>query len=255
MSTIFDTHAHYDDKAFDDDRDGIIASLPEMGVCAVVNASSDLDSARTGIMLAEKYPFIWAAVGIHPHEVHRALDNSEKVLRTLLANPRVVAVGEIGLDYHYDYSPRDLQLAWFERQLKLALELDKPVIIHDREAHEDTMRMLKKYRPRGVVHCFSGSVVMARDIVELGLYIGLGGAVTFKNARKPVEVAKMLPQDRLLLETDAPYMAPVPFRGTRCHSGMIENTAKFISEIRCVSVDNLLKTTCENACSLFGISL
>ncbi|MDD4414403.1 MAG: TatD family hydrolase [Oscillospiraceae bacterium] len=255
MSTIFDTHAHYDDKAFDDDRDKIIASLPEMNVCAVVNASSDLDSARAGIMLAEKYPFIWSAVGIHPHEAARAPGNSENILRTLLENPRVVAVGEIGLDYHYDYSPRDLQIDWFERQLKIALELDKPVIIHDREAHEDTMRMLKKYRPRGVVHCFSGSAEMAREVIALGLYIGLGGAVTFKNARKPVEVAKMLPENRLLLETDAPYMAPVPFRGSRCHSGMIANTAQCIGEIRHVSADDLLKTTCENACRLYKISV
>ena len=255
MASIFDTHAHYDDPAFDDDRAGLIESLPDQNVCAVVNASSDLETSRRGMELALKYPFIWASVGIHPHEAGRAPDDAEQIMRNLLRQPRVVAVGETGLDYHYDHSPRDVQLDWFERQLKIAGEMDKPVIIHDREAHEDTLRLLKKYRPRGVVHCFSGSVEMAREVLMLGMYIGLGGAVTFKNAKRPVEVAAMLPDDRLVLETDAPYMTPAPFRGARCHSGLISYTADRIAGIRGIPVDTLLKQTCENACRLYGISL
>jgi TatD DNase family protein len=255
LALIFDTHAHYDDLAFDADRDAVICSLKSQKVCAVVNAASDIESSRAGIALAEKYPFIWAAAGIHPHEVGKAPANALEILEELLYHPRVVALGEIGLDYYYNNSPREVQLEWFERQLDLALRLGKPVIIHDREAHQDTMRILKKYRPNGVVHCFSGSVEMAREVLELGMYISLGGAVTFKNAKKPVEVAAMLPEDRLVLETDAPYMTPVPFRGKRCHSGHIAYTAQKIAEIRGISVDKLLEKTCENACRLFGITL
>jgi len=255
LAYIFDTHAHYDDPAFDSDRDTLIPSLKEQNVCAVVNAASDIESSRAGIALAEKYPFIWASVGIHPHEVGKAPENAIETLKALLTHPRVVALGEIGLDYYYNNSPRDVQIGWFERQLDLAVKMDKPVIIHDREAHQDTLDMLRKYRPKGVVHCFSGSVEMAREVLSLGMYISLGGAVTFKNAKKPVEVAAMVPEDRLVLETDAPYLAPVPFRGTRCHSGLIAYTAQKIAEIRGVTVDQLLGKTCENACRLFGITL
>lgn len=252
---IFDTHAHYDDEAFDDDRNEVMESLPLQNVCAVVNAASDLESSRAGIALAEKYPFLWASAGIHPQDASNAPEDAIDQLRELLSHPRMVALGEIGLDYHYDTSPRDVQRDWFERQLKLSIELDKPVIIHDREAHEDTMRMLKKYRPRGVVHCFSGGPELAEEVIRLGMYIGLGGAVTFKNAKKPVEVAAMLPAGRLVLETDAPYMTPVPFRGKRCHSGLIAHTAGKIAEIRGVPVEMLLTQTCENACRLYGITL
>lgn len=251
---IFDSHAHYDDEAFDADRDELLASLPELNVCAVVNAASDLSTARSGIALAEQYSFIWAAAGIHPHEAAKAPENAMEILRSLLRHPRVVALGEIGLDYHYDFSPRDVQLDLFGRQLSLAAELDIPVIIHDREAHEDTLRLLRQYHPRGVVHCFSGSAEMAREILSLGMYIGLGGAVTFKNAKKPVEVAAMVPPDRLVLETDAPYMTPVPFRGTRCHSGFIAYTAARIAEIRGIKTDDILLLACENACRLYGIN-
>ncbi|HIZ20272.1 MAG TPA: TatD family hydrolase [Firmicutes bacterium] len=250
---IFDTHAHYDDERFDEDRDEVLASLPGEGVCAVVNAASDLPSARAGIALAERYPYIWAAAGIHPHEAEKAPADAVEQLRALLSHPRVVALGEIGLDYHYDFSPRDVQQALFERQLALAKELDAPVVIHDREAHEDTLRLLKKYRPRGVVHCFSGSGEMAAEILKLGMYIGLGGAVTFKNARKPVEVAAMVPADRLVLETDAPYMTPVPFRGRRCHSGHIRYTAGAIAAVRGITPQALIDQARANACRLYGI--
>lgn len=255
MACIFDTHAHYDDPAFDSDRDELICSLKSQNVCAVVNAASDINSSRAGIALAEKYPFIWASVGIHPHEAGKADRDALDILKDLLKHPRVVAVGEIGLDYYYNNSPKETQLEWFERQLELAVDFGKPVIIHNRDAHQDTLRALKKYRPAGVLHCFSGSVETAREVLELGMYIGLGGAVTFKNAVKPVKVAAMLPDDRLVLETDAPYMAPAPFRGRRCHSGYIAFTAQRIAEIRGVSVDKILQKTCENACRLFRIAL
>lgn len=255
LTPIFDTHAHYDNEAFDADREELINSLPSLGVKAVVNASSDIDTARAGIALADRYDYIWAAVGIHPHEAGNAPHNALEILRSLSEKPRVVAIGEIGLDYHYDYSPRDRQLYWFEKQLEFACLYGKPVIIHDREAHEDTLNLLKKYRPQGVVHCFSGSAQTAREVLSLGMYVGLGGAVTFKNAKKPVEVAAMLPIERLVLETDAPYMTPVPFRGKRCHSGHIAHTAKRIAEIRGMQVEELLIKTCENACRLYGIDL
>ena len=171
----------------------------------------------------------------------------------LYKNNKVVAVGEVGLDYHYDFSPRERQLEIFERQLILANKLDLPVIVHDREAHEDTMRLLIKHKPRGVVHCFSGSAEMAREIVKLGMYIGIGGAVTFKNAKKPVEVVEYLPLDRLLLETDAPYMTPVPFRGQRCDSAHIAYTAEKIAEIKGIDVQKLIDICNENAKRLFGI--
>ena len=253
IAPIFDSHAHYDDSAFDADRHELLSSLPAQRVCAVINAASDMESAKKGLQLAETYPFVWAAAGVHPHEAAKAADDTIDQLRMLLQHPRMVAVGEIGLDYHYDFSPRDVQKTLFEQQLILAKELDRPVIIHDREAHEDTLHLLQKYRPRGVVHCFSGSVEMAHDILNLGMYIGLGGAVTFKNAKKPVEVAAAVPIDRLLLETDAPYMTPVPHRGQRCHSGYIAYTAACIAEVRGMDVDELLTQTRINACTLFGI--
>lgn len=258
MAMIFDTHAHYDDARFDEDRELVLDSLPQQGVCAVVNAASDLASARAGLALAERFPFLWATAGVHPQEVGGLAGPAEptlEALRRLLAHPRAVAVGEIGLDYHYDAAPRETQLVWFERQLRLAMELDLPVVVHDREAHEDTLRLLREIRPRGVVHCFSGSPELASEILKLGMYIGLGGAVTFKNAKKPVEVAAMTPADRLVLETDAPYMTPVPFRGKRNHSGLIAHTAARIAEIRGVPVEELLRETRANACALYGVTL
>ncbi len=255
MALIFDTHAHYYDEAFDKDRYELIESLPSLGVGAVVNVSSTISSAHCAIELADKFDYIWAAVGIHPNGVGDANDDDIETIRNLAQKPRVVAIGEIGLDYYYDHPKRDVQLYWFEKLLELAVSLNLPVIVHDREAHEDTLRLLKKYCPCGVVHCFSGSVEMAREVISIGMHIGLGGTVTFKNAKKPVEVAAMLPIERLVLETDAPYLAPTPFRGKRCHSGLIAHTAARIAEIRSMQVDELLKTTFDNACRLFNISI
>lgn len=258
INNIFDSHAHYDDEQFDGDRDELIASLPSKGVCAVINCASDLKSSATSAELSEKYLLFWCACGIHPHEAEKELKSAniskiEQKIIDFTKKKKCVAIGEIGLDYHYDFSPRELQKEIFELQLKLSKELDLPVIIHDREAHEDTMTLLKKYKPKGVVHCFSGSVEMAREVLKLGMYIGLGGAVTFKNAKKPVAVAAETDIDRILLETDCPYMAPVPFRGTRCSSDMIAYSAQTIASIKNIDVQMLVDTATENTKRLFGI--
>lgn len=248
---IFDSHAHYDDEKFDDSRDVLLPSLFENGVIAVVNCGSDLKSSLRSQALSVKYEKIFFAAGIHPHEAAEMSENDFEEIKKLLNDKKCVAIGEIGLDYHYDFSPRDVQKEVFEYQLKLAKEYDMPVIIHDREAHEDTLELLKKYQPKGVVHCFSGSAEMAKDILSIGMYIGLGGAVTFKNAKKPVSVAAMVPDDRLLIETDCPYMAPVPHRGEVNNSLLIPCTAEVIAGIRGVSSQEILDITAENAKALF----
>ena len=250
---LFDSHAHYDDARFDEDRDALLASLPSRGVELVINAATCPASVQKTLEMAGKHPHVYAAIGVHPSELDTADFHFIDELKQLYAHEKVVAVGEIGLDYHYDTFPRELQQEWFEQQLQLAAELDAPVIVHDREAHEDTMNLLTKYRPRGVVHCFSGSVEMMREVVKLGMYIGLGGAVTFHNAKKPCEVAAAVPIDRLLIETDCPYMAPVPLRGKRCDSTMMTYTADVIAGLRGVAADEIIARTNRNARELFGI--
>ncbi len=250
---IFDTHAHYDDSRFDEDRDELLSSLCSKGVTNIINCGCDYKSCLTTLELAEKYDFVYAALGVHAHEAEEATEEDFDSIKGLYSHKKVVAVGEIGLDYHYDFSPRERQIEVFERQIILAKELNLPIIVHDRESHEDTMNLLKKYRPRGVVHCFSGSVEMAKEIVKLGMYIGLGGAVTFKNARKPLEVAEYLPIEFLLLETDAPYMTPVPFRGQRCDSSHIAYTAEKITEVKGMDVQELIDRCNENSRRLFGV--
>lgn len=252
MALIFDSHAHYDDTAFDTDRDELLCSLPSRGVGAVINAATDPESSEKCIRMAHTYPYLYAAVGIHPEAVGRATDDWLTLIARLARQRKVVAIGEIGLDYHYDdAAPRDVQRQWFCRQLALAKEMNLPVIVHDRDAHEDVLELLREYRPRGVVHCFSGSVEMMREVVDLGMYIGIGGVVTFKNAKRPVSVAAAVDEDRLLLETDAPYMAPEPYRGHRCDSSLIRHTAQRIAEIRAVDTEYLIEITNENATRLF----
>ncbi len=256
MPGIFDTHAHYDADAFDADRDALLAALPGRGVCGVINAATDIASAEESLRLSRRYPYLRVAVGIHPEAVADAAPAQLEAVRRLAGEPAVCAIGEIGLDYHWeDGAPRAVQLDWCRRHIELALTLDLTVIFHSRDAHEDTLALMREYRPRGVLHCYSGSVEMLREVMDLGLYIGLGGAVTFANARRPVAVAAEVPLERLLLETDAPYMAPVPCRGQRCDSAMIEHTAARIALLRGISTAALLDATRANANTLFGLNL
>lgn len=254
MTNIFDTHAHYDDEAFDEDRFALLDALPEKGVAFVVNCGCNPRSCESALALAGRYDWIYAACGIHPEdcEAFGDPDTLNTRMRPFWEAEKCVAIGEIGLDYHYPID-KPTQLAFFEAQLRASLELDLPVIIHDREAHGDTMGLLRKYRPRGVLHCFSGSAEMAKEAVELGLYVGFGGAVTFKNARRPLEAAAAVPPSRLLLETDCPYMAPVPYRGKRCDSSLIPLAAEKIAPLHGLSAQALLDTTCRNAAALFGV--
>lgn len=249
---IFDSHAHYDDKWFDGDRDELLVSLPDKGVCGIVNNAVDLRTAARAIDFSEKYSFMYAAVGFHPENLEDMPKDYLDRIAELTKHPKVVAIGETGLDYHWDI-PRPLQKNVFEEQIKLSLDLKMPIIVHDREAHGDTFELLRKYRPNALVHCFSGSVELMREAVRLGMYISLGGVVTFKNARHSVEVAGEIPLDRLLLETDAPYMAPVPFRGKRCDSSMIIYAAEKIAEVRGIGTQELLNITCENAKRFYKI--
>lgn len=250
---IFDTHAHYDDEKFDEDRDEFLSSLPSLGVINVINCGCSLKSCLKSIELAKKYDYIYCALGIHPSDITENSEDEFKKIKELYSYAKCVAIGEIGLEYHYDDVPKEKQLEFFEKQLILSKELDLPVIVHDREAHEDTMTLLKKYQPKGVVHCFSGGAEMAKEVLKLGMYIGLGGAVTFKNARKPLEVAEIVPTDRLLLETDCPYMAPVPFRGKRNSSDLIAYTAEKLAEVKEMDTQELISQTNENAHRLFRI--
>ncbi len=252
MAMIFDSHAHYNDKRFDDDRDALLSQMLQKDVCGIVNCGTDLASSRYSLALAEQYDGVYAAVGFHPEDLEHVDRDYDECVK-LLAHDKVVAVGEIGLDYYWDAFPRPVQQEWFVRQMQLAKERNLPVIVHDRDAHEDTLTLLKKERPQGVLHAFSGSAEMAKEVLNLGMYIGLGGVVTFHNARKTVEVAQMIPLDRLLLETDAPYMAPVPFRGRRNDSTYIRFVAARIAELRGMDTEEILDITTENAKRLFGI--
>ena len=255
MLGIFDVHAHYDDEKFDADREEVLSSMAEKNVICIVNAGTDIETSRKTLNYCEKYNFMYGAVGIHPECADKLPQNYLKEIENMAMHEKAVAIGEIGLDYYWDGVPRDIQKKVFTEQLELAYKLSMPVVIHDRDAHGDTMEILRKYKPKGIMHCFSGSVEMCREIVNLGMSISLGGVVTFKNARHSVEVAKYIPLDRLMLETDAPYLAPVPFRGKRCDSSMIMMTAERIAEIKGISVEELLKITAENACRMYGIVL
>ena len=253
MNNIFDSHAHYDDEQFDSDRSELLASLESKGVSGVVFCGVNIETSKFSVETAHKYGYIYSAVGFHPLNLSDYKEGDLQIIKELCKNEKVVAIGEIGLDYHYEKETRPRQLELVEKQIILANELSLPIIFHDRESHEDTLNLLKKYKPKGVVHCFSGSVEMAKEVIKLGMYIGLGGAVTFKNAVKPVEVAKYVPDDRLLIETDCPYMTPVPFRGKRNDSSLIPYTAQKMAEVRGVSPQEILDLTAKNAKTLFNI--
>lgn len=255
MELIFDTHAHYDDAQFDADREALLSAMPENGVGLILDPGCDPESSRAAIALAEQYPHIYAAVGYHPENCAPYTDADLDILRRLAQHPKVVAIGEIGLDYYWEQNPpKEFQQAVFRAQLALACELSLPVIVHDRDAHADCLAIVKEFpEVRGVFHCYSGSVEMARELWKLGWYLGLDGPVTYKNARRTVEVAAEVPLERLLLETDSPYMAPVPKRGTRNDSRNIRCIAEKIAEIRNMTADAIIRVSAENGRRLFGI--
>lgn len=250
---IFDSHAHYDDRAFDEDRGALLTALPQKGVCGIISCGCDIASIETNLRLAEEYDFLYFAAGFHPENLAGvSLSDTEKI-KPYLKHEKCIAVGEIGLDYHYMAVPKDVQKAIFEAQLAIAAEFDLPVIVHDREAHGDTLESLKKYKPRGVLHCFSGSMESAKEILKLGMYIGVGGSSTFKNAKKTLEVAAEIPIERLLLETDCPYLAPVPFRGKRNDSSLIAYIAENLAAARNLPAQEILDIAARNTKQLFGI--
>lgn len=251
---MIDSHAHYNASAFDEDRDAVLKSLPENGIDAVINIGDNLEASRTCLKMANEYPFLYAAVGVHPESAAEVTSDALRQLEEMLEDQKAVALGEIGLDYHYDDVPREVQRRAFRMQLVLAKRLDVPVVIHDREAHRDCLDILKEEGiTKGVMHCFSGSVEFMHEVTKQGLHIALGGVVTYKNARHTVDVAREVPLDKLLLETDCPYLAPVPNRGKRNSSLYMHHTARRIAEIRGIDVGTLCVLTTENTKKLFGI--
>ncbi len=251
---MFDSHAHYDDKQFDEDRDTLIPELFALGVEGFLNASSDIASSIRSLELANKYQNVYAAVGIHPHEASEVSEDWEQALEQLLTDKKAVAIGEIGLDYHYDFSPRDVQKRIFERQMELARRLNLPVVIHDREAHGDTLAMIDSFpEVRGVLHSFSGSYEMAEYLVKRGWYISYSGSVTFKTAEKLRSSVKAVPTNRVMCETDAPYLSPVPERGKRNDSYRMRHTVEMLANIYGVSFEEMSDICRNNAYSLFGI--
>ena len=254
---MIDSHVHLDDEAFNGDREDIIKSLGENGIELVINNSSDLPSSERSVELANKYENIYAAIGVHPHEARTYDDEVEKRLIELSGDKKVLAIGEIGLDYYYDNSPRDVQKEVFKRQIELAAKLKKNIVIHSRDAAKDTFDILReaheKYDFTALIHCFSQSVDMMREYLKMGDYIALGGAVTFKNAKTPKEVAKAVDIDRLLLETDCPYMTPVPYRGKRNEPKLVKFTCQYIADLRQMDASELEKITGENTKRFFGI--
>ncbi len=248
----FESHAHYDDKRFGKDREELLGLLPACGIDHVVNIGCDIKSSKDSIRLAEKYDYISAAVGIHPHELYDMSSKTIEQLRQLAKHPKVVAIGEIGLDYYYDTHPREFQQFWFRQQLRLAQEVDLPVIIHSREASQDTFDIIQSSPVRrGVIHCYSGAWQMAEDYIEMGYYIGIGGVLTFSNAKKLVEVAEHIPLERILIETDCPYLAPNPNRGKRNDSRNLQYVVEKLAEIKQISISDVAKITSDNAKSLF----
>lgn len=254
---IFDTHAHYDDKQFDGDRDELLNSMASMGVNTIVNVGASFNGCRRALELAEKYPFMYAAVGIHPDEVGFLNEDTFAELKGWCKGDKVVAVGEIGLDYYWDTEPRDLQKKWFVRQLELAREMGLPVNIHSRDAAEDTFRIIKEHAEGipGIIHCFSGSRELAAEYVKLGFYIGVGGVVTFKNGKKLKQVVEEISLSNIVLETDCPYLAPEPYRGKRNHSGYIKYVAQEVAKLKGITYEEVIKETEKNAGKVYGLKI
>lgn len=251
---IFDTHAHYDDEQFDNDRDELLSHMHDNNVGTIINVGASLEGCRASVALADKYDFVYAAVGVHPDEAGGLDEAFIQWMRGIAqTNSKVVAIGEIGLDYHWDVEPRGIQQKWFIRQMELAGELKLPIVVHSREAAKDTFDLVSQYgkKPGGVIHCYSYSPEMAKEYVKLGYHIGLGGVVTFKNAKKAKETVLVVPMERILLETDCPYMAPTPYRGKRNNSIYIDYVAAEIAQIKGISKEEVIAVTEENARKLF----
>ena len=254
---IFDTHAHYDDEAFDNDREALIRFLPEAGIGRVVNIAASPESIEECLDLAHRFPYVYCALGIHPEHCAEMDEALLEEIRKKLRDEKAVAVGEIGLDYYWPEPDREIQKHWFARQLQLAAEVDLPVVIHSREAAADTMRIMKENHAEkvgGVVHCYSYSVELAREFVKMGFYIGIGGVLTFKNARKLVEVAREIPLERLLLETDCPYLAPVPYRGKRNCSLYLPHVVAKLAELKGITEEEVIRVTEHNAETMYRLN-
>lgn len=254
---LFDSHAHINDERFDEDRDEVIEHLRENSIDLVVNPGADMPSSRSAVELANKVDFIYSAVGVHPHDVETMADKDLEELKNLAKeNEKVVAIGEIGLDYYYDLSPRELQKEWFIKQIELANELGLPFIVHDRDAHGDTFDIIKKYKAPEtgcVLHCYSGSLELALEYIKMGCYISIPGTVTFKNNRKTVEVAENIPMEWMFIETDSPYLTPVPYRGKRNDPSKVRYVAEKVAELRGISYEEVCEITKENAKKFFNI--
>ena len=251
---IFESHAHYDDEAFEEDRDSLLQSLKENGIEYVINVGASMESSYSTLQLARKYPFLYGAVGVHPSDTYPLTERDMEKLKDMAADEKIVAIGEIGLDYYWDEPDREIQKNWFKRQLLLAEELNLPVIIHSREAAKDTLDLLHAMDSGqycGVVHCFSYSAEIAREVIQMGFYIGVGGVSTYKNAKKLVEVIQEIPLNRILLETDCPYLTPVPYRGKRNSSLYLPYVVEKIAEIKGVTTEEVERKTYENALLLF----
>ncbi|MBQ8826260.1 MAG: TatD family hydrolase [Oscillospiraceae bacterium] len=250
---IIDTHAHYDDNAFDDDRYELLSSILSESVDSIITIGTSIEKSRFSVEITEKFDRVYAAVGIHPEDCENIPDDYIELLKEMSGNKKVVAIGEIGLDYHYDGYNKDIQIKIFREQLELAEELNLPVIIHSRDATQDTMEILREYKPKGVMHCFSGSAETAREIIALGMMISFTGVLTFKNSRRAVEACAAVPMERLMFETDCPYMAPIPHRGKRNNSSYTVHTAEKVAEIKGLTTEEVISICNKNAISFFNL--
>ncbi len=258
MTAIFDTHAHYDDEAFDEDREQLLASLPKQGIGRVVDVGASLDSCKKVITLMEQYDYIYGAIGVHPNETAELDEENFEWVREQCKREKCVAVGEIGLDYYWDEPDREIQKKWFERQLELAREVQLPVVIHSRDAAKDTIDILTALKAGeigGVMHCYSYTKETAKTLLDMDFYFGVGGVLTFKNARKLVEAVEYIPMDRIVIETDCPYLAPVPNRGKRNNSMNLVHVVKALAQIKGMSEDEIKQVTWENACALYRMKV
>lgn len=253
---LFDSHAHYDDSRFDIDRFAVLDKMPENNIGLIMNACAAMSDIDQILEMCNRYDFMYGAVGVHPSDCSELTEKDMERLKRESAHNKIKAIGEIGLDYYYDDVPRDVQKKWFARQIELAKEVNLPIIIHDRDAHQDTVDIMRGFGAKavgGVLHCFSGSCDIARDVMDMGFYIAFGGTLTFKNARRAVEAAEYVPIDRILIETDSPYLAPVPERGNRNDSTLVKYVAQRLAEIKGLEVSEVERITFENAKKCFKI--